>query len=260
MVAPILELHRVSVHLDGIARLHDLDLTLAPGEVTAVIGPNGAGKTTLLRLIAGELQAYAGRVCLGGREQEGWSLRQRARQLAVLPQVSSLNFPFTVAEVVALGRSPHGTGALVDAAVVDAALAAVDMLHLRGRLYTHLSGGEKQRAQLARVLAQIWRAEDAPARLLLLDEPTSSLDLGHQQQLMQCVRQFAGQGVAVLMVLHDINLALGFADRIVALHQGERIADGPAAQVISGELLQRLFGAQAELFHHPHSGRPLVLL
>lgn len=260
MVAPILELQHVSVTLGDVERLRQLSLTLVPGEVTAIIGPNGAGKTTLLRLIAGELRAATGYVRLAGRELTAWSPQQRARHLAVLPQVSSLSFPFTVEEVVAMGRSPHSTGLQVDATIVRAALQAMDMAHLRERLYTHLSGGEKQRTQLARVMAQIWRGEDAQARLLLLDEPTASLDLGHQQQLMQSVRAFAEQGAAVLMVLHDLNLALGFADRLVALQEGAMIADGPAAQVISRGLLRQLFGASAELFHHPQTGRSVVLL
>lgn len=260
MVTPTLELQQVCVILDHVERLRDVSFALAPGEVAAIIGPNGAGKTTLLRVVTRELTTASGRVQLAGQPQAEWSLAQRARQLAALPQSSSLNFPFTVAEVVALGRSPHSTGQAIDAAIVTAALSALDMTHLRDRLYTHLSGGEKQRAQLARVMAQIWRAEDAGARLLLLDEPTASLDLGHQQQLMQCVRDFAAQGVAVLMVLHDLNLALSFADRLLALQCGRLIADGPAAEVLSSDLLRSMFDASVELFHHPHTGRPVVLL
>lgn len=260
MANPVLEVRQACVTLDGVERLREVSFSLKPGEVAVVIGPNGAGKTSLLRLVAGELAASAGEVYLAGKASTQWSLAQRARQFAVLPQTSSLNFPFTVAEVVALGRSPHSTGQQIDAAIVAAALEAVDMTHLRDRLYTHLSGGEKQRAQLARVMAQIWRAEDAGERLLLLDEPTASLDLGHQQQLMQRVRDFAAQGVAVLLVLHDLNLALGFADRLLVLQEGNLIADGPGAEVLSPELLRQLFGASAELFHHPRTGRPIILL
>lgn len=260
MTTPVLDLQQVSVTLDQVELLRDVNFALAAGEVAAIIGPNGAGKTTLLRAISGELQVSAGRICLAGLAIEPLPLQQRARQLAVLPQASGLNFPFTVAEVVALGRNPHNSGQQIDAGIVTEALQAMDLKHLRGRPYTHLSGGEKQRTQLARVMAQIWRAEDANARLLLLDEPTASLDLGHQQQLMQRVRDFAAQGVAVLMVLHDLNLALGFADRLLALYRGELIADGAVTEVMSGELLRRLFGASAELFHHPGNGRPVVLL
>ena len=256
----VLELRQVSVTLDGSERLQSVSLTLATGEIAAVIGANGAGKTTLLRAVAGELPVNQGSLTLGGKHHHLWPLQERARRLAVLPQASTLNFPFTVAEVVALGRSPHSTGCAIDADIVDAALAAMDMTHLRQRLYPQLSGGEKQRAQLARVMAQIWRAQDANVRLLLLDEPTASLDLGHQQQLMHRVRAFAGEGVAVLMVLHDLNLALRFADRLLALHQGSLLADGPCVDVLSADLLHQLFGANVELFHHPQNGRPLVML
>jgi len=256
----LLELDNLSVSMGGSQCLHTVSLQLAAGEVGAVIGPNGAGKTTLLRAVAGELQPSAGVVRIGGRAHHQWPLQERARHMAVLPQASALNFPYRVEEVVALGRIPHSTGRQVDDAIVTEALAALDILHLRHRLYPQLSGGEKQRTQLARVMAQIWRAEDASERLLLLDEPTASLDLGHQQQLMDRVRAFATRGVAVLMVLHDINLALHSADRLLALHQGHLVADGPVAQVLSADLLHQLFGANVELFHHPRTGRPVVLL
>lgn len=256
----LLELHNLNVTLGGNLCLNGVNLRLNVDEVAAIIGPNGAGKTTLLRAVAGELQPDSGRVTVCGHAHTHWSLQERARHLAVLPQASALNFPFRVEEVVALGRIPHSTGRRIDDAIVTEALAALDILHLRQRLYPQLSGGEKQRTQLARVMAQIWRAEDADGRLLLLDEPTASLDLGHQQQLMEKVRAFAAQGAAVLMVLHDLNLALGSADRLLALHQGRLVADGPPGEVLNADLLQRLFGARAELFHHPISGRPLVLL
>lgn len=256
----LIELHDLSVTLDGSECLHPVSFQLAAGEVTAIIGPNGAGKTTLLRVLAGELPPTGGELSLCGRPHHLWPLQERARHLAVLPQASALNFPYRVEEVVALGRIPHSTGRVLDETIVTEALAALDILHLRHRLYPHLSGGEKQRTQLARVMAQIWRAEDASARLLLLDEPTASLDLGHQQQLMERVRAFAAEGVAVLMVLHDLNLALRTADRLLALHQGTLVADGPCAQVLSESLLHQLFGANLELFHHPRTGRPLVLL
>jgi len=228
--------------------------------VMAVVGQNGAGKTTMLRAVVGELPVSGGALTLCGRPHHHWRLQERARRLAVLPQASTLNFPFTVAEVVALGRSPHSTGRAVDEEIIRAALAALDIGHLRDRLYPQLSGGEKQRTQLARVMVQIWRAEDIGERLLVLDEPTASLDLGHQQQLMQRVRAFASDGAAVLMVLHDLNLALRFADRLLALHQGAVAAEGPCAEVLTTDLLQRLYGARVELMRHPHDGRPVVIL
>lgn len=256
----VLELQGVDVTRDGSACLRAVSLRLAAGEVAAVIGPNGAGKTTLLRAVAGELAPSAGRLEVCGRPHQHWPARERARHLAVLPQASALHFPFRVAEVVALGRIPHGSGRLVDEHIVSEALAAMDISHLRQRLYPQISGGEKQRTQLARVMAQIWRAEDAGTRLLLLDEPTAALDLGHQQQLMECVRAFAAQGVAVLMVMHDLNLAARAADRLLALQDGTLVADGRASEVLSVELLHQLFGASVELHRHPRTGCPILLL
>lgn len=256
----VLRLDQVSVAVGGTELLRQVSFSLGVGEVMAVVGPNGAGKTTMLRAVVGELPVSGGALTLCGRPHHHWRLQERARRLAVLPQASTLNFPFTVAEVVALGRSPHSTGRAVDEEIIRAALAALDIGHLRDRLYPQLSGGEKQRTQLARVMVQIWRAEDIGERLLVLDEPTASLDLGHQQQLMQRVRAFASDGAAVLMVLHDLNLALRFADRLLALHQGAVAAEGPCAEVLTTDLLQRLYGARVELMRHPHDGRPVVIL
>jgi len=256
----ILEVRNLDVAVAGAKLLHQVSFSLAAGEVAAVIGPNGAGKTTLLRAVAGDIPASSGDLMVCGRTHQQWPLLDKARQLAVLPQTSILNFPFTVAEVVALGRNPHGTGRAADEQIVAEALAALDIAHLRDRLYPQLSGGEKQRTQLARVMAQIWRAEDARERLLILDEPTASLDLGHQQQLMQRIRQMAASGIAVLMVLHDLNLALGFADRLLALHQGKLVANGPCAAVLTSELLHQLYGAYAAVVRHPLDGRSVVIL
>ena len=256
----IVKVREVSVFLGGTARIDRVSFSLAAGEVAAIIGPNGAGKSTLLRAVAGDVALAAGSIEVCGRDHRHWNLRERARHLAVLPQGSGLNFPYRVEEVVALSRIPHATGRRIDGEVVAEALAAADLTHLRRRRYTELSGGERQRTQLARVLAQIWRAADARDRLLLLDEPTAALDLGHQQQLMQQVRAFAAGGAAVLLVLHDLNLAAGVADRLLALGDGRLLAEGSAAEVMQRELLQRLFGVRLELLLHPQTGRPLVVL
>jgi iron complex transport system ATP-binding protein len=256
----VLDLREIGVVLNGVQCLDAVSLQLKAGEIMAVIGPNGAGKTTLLRTVAGELVPTSGQLDVCSRVQDEWRLRERARHVAVLPQASVLHFPYRVDEVVALGRIPHSTGRQLDETIVNEALAALDISHLRSRLYPQLSGGEKQRTQLARVMAQIWRAEDAGARLLLLDEPTAALDLGHQQQLTERLRRFAAQGVAVLMVLHDLNLAAHAADRLLALQEGVVVADGPAAEVLSAELIDRLFGASVEIQYHPRTGRPLIFL
>lgn len=237
--------------------LDSVSFELAAGEVMGIIGPNGAGKSTLLKALANELP-YQGEVEIDGLAQRA---SERARQFAVLPQQSLLNFPYRVSDVVHLGRIPHATGHDIDSDIVNDALALMDVSYLRDRLYTELSGGEKQRVQLARVFAQIWRAQDAGngTRLLLLDEPTAALDLGHQRDLLNAVTLLAEQGVAVIMVLHDINLAIRYADKLLALLCSEAIAYGSTSEVATEALMEKLFGIQVTLLSHPETGKPVVL-
>lgn len=227
------------------------------GEVLAVIGPNGAGKSTLIKALSGDLE-YSGTATIQGLAD---TPVLRARQLAVLPQLSLLNFPYRVSEVVHLARIPHSTGRQRDDEIIDEVLELMDIGFLKNRLYTELSGGEKQRVQLARVLAQIWNAGDAPngARLLLLDEPTTALDLGHQRDLMRAIQTFARQGVAVVMVLHDINLAARYADSMLALLCSQQIACGTVSEVVTEANIERLFGLKAEVIPHPQAGTPVVI-
>ena len=263
----LLELHNVCVPVPSGNRINRSDERLVlvdnvsckldSGEILAVIGPNGAGKSTLLQAISGDL-TYTGEININGVSEEP---KLRARQIAVLPQLSLLNFPYRVSEVVGLSRIPHQTGIERDRQIIDQALATMDIDFLKDRLYTELSGGEKQRVQLARVFAQIWSADDAPegTRLLLLDEPTFALDLGHQQQLMQIITSFAKQGVAVMMVLHDINLAAYYADRLLALLCSQQIALGEPNEVISEDIINRLFGIKTSIIKHPDHDAPVVL-
>lgn len=254
-----LSIRNLGLAINGRSLLDDISLEVAPGEVLGVIGPNGAGKTSLIHAVIGDLALRHGEVRFGNRPLADWPARERACAVALLPQFSTLGFPFTVREVVRLGRGPHGTGRRIDEAIVDEACAATDIAHLRQRPYTHLSGGEKQRVQLARVLTQIWRAEDAPARLLLLDEPVAALDIGHQQLVTQQVRRFADQGVAVVMIQHDISLAARCADRLIALRDGRHIAEGRPADVVTEPILRRLFDTDARVIANPDTGTPVVL-
>jgi iron complex transport system ATP-binding protein len=220
--------------------LHGVDLTVAPGAVTAVIGPNGSGKTTLVKAISGEV-AHSGIVILNGadiRELKPW---QVAAQRAVLPQATTLSFPFTVREVVALGLVAAGAGGDTD--LPEQALARVDLEGFAGRYYQDLSGGEQQRVQMARVLCQIWEPVEAGApRYLLLDEPVSSLDIRHQLVIMDIARDFARAGGGVLAILHDLNLAAMYADRILVMREGRAHAFGPPGEVLEDSLLLAVFG------------------
>jgi iron complex transport system ATP-binding protein len=237
--------------------LSNINLELQPGQVLGVLGPNGAGKSTLLGALCGELQPAEGQVTLCGRPLGQWVGQQRARRLAVLPQSSTLGFAFRVEEVVALGRLPHDTGRERDAEIIDAALQAADAFHLRGRSYLALSGGERQRVHLARVLAQLWPGEQGCA--LLLDEPTSMLDPLHQHTTLQAVRTFADRGGAVLLILHDLNLAARYCDRILLLEQGAARAIGSPAHVLQPDSLKAVFGIEVLVQPHPERGHPLII-
>ena len=237
--------------------LTDITLELKPGEVLGVLGPNGAGKSTLLSALAGELHADRPSVWLEDRELREWTGARRAQRLAVLPQVSSLGFSFRVEEVVAMGRMPHGSGQLRDAEIVEAALRAADAWHLLGRSYLALSGGERQRVHLARVLAQLWPGELGTT--LLLDEPTSMLDPLHQHTTLEAVRRFADCGAAVLVILHDLNLAARYCDRILLLDNGRPHALDTPLQVLRPESLKAVFGLDVLVQAHPERGHPLII-
>nr|WP_285424352.1 heme ABC transporter ATP-binding protein [Pseudomonas sp. efr-133-TYG-103a] len=245
------------VHRDGKDVLMNVDLTLAPGEILGVLGPNGAGKSTLLGAMSGELKTAKGRVSLDNRALAEWSGRERARRLAVLPQSSTLSFAFNVHEVIAMGRLPHDTGRERDAEIIRASLEAVDSLHLQDRNYLTLSGGERQRVHLARVLAQLGGGEGA--QTLLLDEPTSMLDPLHQHTTLQAVREFADRGGAVLVILHDLNLAARYCDHLLLLENGRPYLSGSPQVVLAPEPLKSVFGLDVLVQPHPERGHPLVI-
>ncbi|MAT52229.1 MAG: heme ABC transporter ATP-binding protein [Porticoccaceae bacterium] len=254
-----LVLEQVGITLGGVSLLSDVSFSVDPGEVLAVLGPNGAGKTTLLRILSGEWAPSRGRVRFNGRDIDDWRPAEKAKAMAILPQGTSLDFPFTAEEVVMLGRTPHNTGVQRDRAIVEEALTAVDGQHLAKRIYTQLSGGEKQRVQLARVLAQIWENADRQSRLLVLDEPTASFDLAHQQLTLDLVARLAGQGFAVVLVIHDLNMAARCATQMLLLSCGRVVEYGAPAQVLTPALIERVFEVKAMVQAHPVTGNPLVI-
>ena len=237
--------------------LSGIDLALQPGEVLGVLGPNGAGKSSLLGALCGELPPSAGLVSLDGRPLAQWNGQSRAQRLAVLPQSSTLNFAFSVEDVVGMGRLPHASGARMDGEIVAATLRAADAEHLAGRNYLELSGGERQRVHLARVLAQLWPGQSG--QVLLLDEPTSMLDPLHQHTCLQAVRRLAESGAAVLVILHDLNLAARYCDRLLLLEQGRAHALGTPVEVLRAEPLQAVFGLEVLVQTHPERGHPLIV-
>ena len=256
----MIALDRISVVRRGRALLRDVVLAIAPGEILALLGPNGAGKSTLVRVASGELAPDSGSVWIDGKPLASVPRQALARRRAVLPQTSAVGFPMTADEVVALGRSPHTRTTLRrdSEAAVERAMARADVLHLRARAYGTLSGGEQQRVHLARVFCQLDAPADGGTRCLMLDEPTASLDLSHQHQVLQAVRAMADDGVAVLAVLHDLNLAAHYADRIAILRSGAVRAMGAPLEVLRRDVVETLFDVSAAILPGP-GGRPIVV-
>jgi iron complex transport system ATP-binding protein len=254
-----LSANNISLHLSGFDLLRNISLEVEAGQVTAIVGPNGAGKSSLLKVLTGEMPASQGDVSLNHRPLEQWPLLDRAQVLAVLPQHTLLNFPFTADEVVGLGRIPHKTGLAKDSQIIAEALELVDASYLQKRFYTQMSGGEKQRVQLARVLAQIWQPSHLGQQFLVLDEPTSAFDLSHQKLTLDIVRQLADRGVGVIMVLHDLNLAARCADNLVVFDGGVIAAQGNPKEVLTEQLIDKVFGVKSIIAQHPVTKRPLVI-
>jgi iron complex transport system ATP-binding protein len=254
-----LQLNEISAAPWGQTLLQDIAFTLEAGSILALAGPNGAGKSTLLKLIAGDIKPSAGELTFGNRPLQAWSPQERAQRLAFLPQMSLLNFPYTVEEVVLLGRTPHDSGHIRDREILESVLQLTDMTSLRYRLYTQLSGGEKQRTQLARIFAQVWEDESLVGNLLLLDEPNSALDLAHQQQILGTIRAFAKRGCAIVLVLHDLNLVAGIADQVLVLDAGRQVALGAPEQVFTPELFRKVFHVDVVISRHPQQNIPLII-
>jgi iron complex transport system ATP-binding protein len=240
--------------------LADVDVAVAPGEVVAVVGPNGAGKSTLLRVLAGDLAPAAGTVCFGGRPLVSLDDATQAELRAVVGQAPLLAFDFTAADVVEMGWLWGAQRAGERERVVHEAMSACAVRHLAERTFSSLSGGEQQRVQFARALVQIWRPDDDPApRWLLLDEPTANLDLAHALALLALARQRAAAGIGVLVILHDLNLAARFADRLLLLEGGRTVAYGYPAAVLEPARLSRVYGTPVHVEHHPVLDRLVVM-
>ncbi|SIO55994.1 iron complex transport system ATP-binding protein [Rhodovulum sp. ES.010] len=252
----MLDATHIHVRLGRRAILHGVDFRARPGELTAIVGPNGSGKTTLLRALTGDL-SRGGRVRLNGQDLATLRPWVLAGLRAVLPQATPLAFPFTAAEVVRLGLMGGTEAAETD--LVPKALARVGLAGFEGRYYQELSGGEQQRVQLARALAQVWHpTPHGQPRWLFLDEPVSSLDIGHQLQVMQVARDYADQGGGVVAVMHDLNLTAMFADRVTLLAEGRVLGRGAPAEVLCDDLLSRAYRCPIRVNTPPAGGTFLL--
>ena len=252
----------VSFGVHGRRLVAEATLRLALGRLTIVIGQNGAGKSTLLKLLTGEMKPSRGEIFYAGESLLGISAWRLACWRAVMAQGVRLAFPFSVYEIARIGLDRLGrslTSNRIDAIVTES-LATADLLHLANRSYVTLSGGERQRAQFARVLCQLKAGQLAEQRqALFLDEPISSLDLCHQLALMDAVRDVADRGVAVLAVLHDLNVAAAYADDLIVMAGGRIVTQGPPADVLTDALVSTVFRVDLQIGAALPSSLPFVL-
>ena len=242
----------IDVVIDSRAILADVTIDIRPGELLALVGPNGAGKSTLLSVLSGDVRPTNGAVEIGGRDIRTIRHLELARLRSVLTQENQVSFPFTVAEVVEMGRSPWArTGSRNDdERAIAEAIEATDVSHLVTRRFTSLSGGEKARVSLARVLAQ-----GTPT--VFLDEPTAALDLRHQEDVMSTAAALARAGRAVVVVVHDLSLAAAYADRVALVASGRLEAVGTPAEVFTAERVERVYGLPVDVV--TQNGRPVIL-
>ena len=230
----------IAVSLSGTPVLKGASFRAAAGQITAIVGPNGSGKTTLLRAMTQDLP-YRGKITLDGTDIAALPGRNLATRRGVLPQASRIAFPFTVLEIVRLGLMAAANPA-PETRVSDA-LARVGLSGFEGRFYQELSGGEQQRAQLARVLCQVWEPVGPDgARWLFLDEPVASLDIGHQLEVMDLMQDYAARGGGVIAVMHDLNLTALYAQSVAMLAHGRVMAQGAPAMVLTDNILSRAYG------------------
>jgi iron complex transport system ATP-binding protein len=257
----MISVSNVSVILGRKTIIKDVSFNAQAGEMTVIVGPNGSGKTTLMRALSGDLP-FAGKITINGHSLSHLKPWQMAAMRAILPQSTSLSFPFTVREIVRLGLTSGRSGAAphVAADLPDEALALVDLAGFGGRFYQELSGGEQQRVQLARVLCQVWQPllDDQP-RFLFLDEPVSSLDIKHQLIIMQIARAFATRGGGVIAILHDLNLTSMYADRVVVMHGGRVDCVGTAQEVLTDDRILRVYECALKVGALPSRQVPFIL-
>ncbi|HET8930338.1 MAG TPA: heme ABC transporter ATP-binding protein [Acidimicrobiales bacterium] len=244
----VLTVEGATVSVGRATILTQADLTLTGGEVTIIIGPNGAGKSTLLSVAAGERKPQDGTVTLDGDDLTQLSVKELAKRRAVMPQDTTVAFPFTVREVVAMGRTVWNDGAAADDRVAMEALEAIGLTPFADRAITTLSGGEHQLVAFARVIAQVAPVGDNS--VVLLDEPTAAMDVAHAEATLTTARLLASQGAAVGIVLHDLDAAAAYADRLVLMSHGRVRSIGAVGEVCHEPLLSEVYGSPIEVYDH----------
>lgn len=236
----------------------NVSLSVAPGKFTAVIGPNGAGKSSLLKIMSNERHQYTGKVSVNGTAIKDYKPKEISRIRAVMAQHSSLHFAFSVDQVISLSRHGHVSGKNEDQRIVEEVMEVTGVRIFQDRNYLTLSGGEKQRVQLARALAQVWEETLYP-RYILLDEPTSSMDIAQQQFMFSLIKKICSRNIGVLAIVHDLNLAVQFADRICLMREGEVIDSGNALEVFTKANIEDTFCCKVNIYHDPCNKCPIIV-
>lgn len=238
--------------------LQNVSLTIQPGEFTAVVGPNGAGKSTLLKALAYENTNFQGKVKINGKSAESYSAKSLSLIRAVLPQNSNVQFAFTAEQIVHLSRHAHRTTKIENCKIVDEVMELTSTVEFKDRNYMTLSGGEKQRVQMARVLAQVWEETLYP-RYILLDEPTSNMDISQQQQLFSLAKMVCKRNIGVMAIVHDLNQAVQFADKLYFLRDGKITASGEAKNVFTKSIIEETFCCRVNVYHDPCNNCPYII-
>ncbi len=241
--------------------LKNISLEFVPGEFNMILGPNGSGKSTFLKIFSGEINGYEGNVYYGDKKIGAIKKEELAKKRAVMSQQPELNFPLSVEEVIMMGRYPHFAfnPGKRDEIICNEVMDRMNLRSFKERNYLTLSGGEKQRVQFARVLAQVWEKPGSVTRHLFLDEPLASLDINYQQEFLQIARSFLGADTIITAVIHDINLAIQYADKLFFFKEGELAALGNPSSILSEKLIRDIFNVKATIISNPLSGSPLVV-
>jgi iron complex transport system ATP-binding protein len=241
--------------------LNGINAEFSPGQFNMILGPNGSGKSSFLKIFSGEINDYDGAVLYNGDNISKIKKEELAKHRAVMSQQPELSFPLTVDEVVMMGRYPHFifNPGKKDEDICNEVMERMNLTSFKERNYLTLSGGEKQRVQYARVLAQIWEKPKKHTRYLFLDEPLTSLDINYQQEFLQIALEFTKDDTVLIAIMHDINLAIQYADNLVFLKEGGLVAFGKPKEIINESLIKKVFNVQSTIVENPVTGNPLVV-
>ena len=257
----MLKTEHISFRIGKKQILEDISIDFIPGEFNMVLGPNGSGKSTFLKIFSGDIDSYTGDVFYSGKNIRKIRKEELATYRAVMSQQPELSFPITVEEVVMMGRYPHFTfnPTKKDDAICAEVIQRMNLETFRERNYLTLSGGEKQRVQYARVLTQIWEPPSQGSRYLYLDEPLNSLDLNYQQEFLQIAREFCKKDLVMIAVMHDINLAIQYGDKLYFMKEGKLAASGTPRDILSTGLIEDIFRVRTHIIENPVTHLPLVI-